>query len=271
MHEPTPSPAAPRDLAAWFACLWAAYLPVSPWAPVIHRLLEARGERVQNDHVAFRTFAAPGVDLDALAQPFVARGYRAADTYRFPEKRLFARHYEPPSPDLPLVFVSELRLEAFSPAFRAVVDRLVAQVPATDALPLLGRPWHLSVADYETLAAESEYAGWLAAFGYVPNHFTVRVNALRTFDDLATLNAFLRAHGVPLSTAGGEIKGSPAALLEQSSTPGGEVEVAFDDGRRRLPGCYYELARRYPRPDGTLFTGFVEGSADRLFQSTDRR
>jgi hypothetical protein len=238
---------------------------------VIHRLLEARGERVRNDHVAFRTFAAAGVGLDALARPFVERGYRPAGAYRFPEKRLFARHYEPPAPDLPLVFASELRLETFSPAFRAAVERLVAQVPPTDALPLLGRPWRLSVADYETLAAESEYAGWLAAFGYVPNHFTVRVNALATFDGLEPLNAFLKAHDVPLNTVGGEVKGSPAALLEQSSTVGGEVEVAFDDGRRRIPGCYYEFARRYPKPDGALFTGFVEGSADRLFHSTDRR
>jgi hypothetical protein len=273
MHEPTPSGAVPPDLDGLFARLWAGYLPVSPYAPPIHALLEARGERVQNDHVAFRTFDDPRVDLDVLMRPFLARGYVPAGEYRFVEKRLDARHYEHPDERRPLVFASQLRLTGFGNEFRRIVDRLLAAVPddVGESLPLLGRPWAPTRAEHAALAAESEYGGWLAAFGYRANHFTVRLNALRTFGRLEELNAFLKAQGIPLNAVGGEIKGSPAVMLEQSATVGGEVEVELADGPCRLPGCYYEFARRYPRPDGRLFTGFVEGSADRLFHSTDRR
>jgi hypothetical protein len=124
---------------------------------------------------------------------------------------------------------------------------------------------------YETLRRESEYAAWLAAFGFRANHFTVDVNALKTFESLGELNRFLKDQGHRLNTSGGEIKGSPEDLLEQSSTLAGEVEVRFSDGRKRIPACYYEFARRYPGPDGKLFTGFVAKSADKIFQSTDRQ
>nr|WP_293271384.1 hypothetical protein [Nannocystis sp.] len=46
--------------------------------------------------------------------------------------------------------------------------------------------------------------------------------------------------------------------------------MEFSDGVYAVPGCYYEFARRYPGPDGALFDGFIEGSADRIFESTDR-
>jgi len=59
--------------------------------------------------------------------------------------------------------------------------------------------------------------------------------------------------------------------LEQSATLAAPVDVEFSDGVRRIPGCYYEFARRYPLPNGTLYTGFVERSADKIFESTDRR
>jgi hypothetical protein len=101
------------------------------------------------------------------------------------------------------------------------------------------------------------------------NHFTVLFNALTSFEDLATLNQFLVGNGFLLSHAGGTIKGTPADLLEQSSTRAEIVEVEFADTRVRIPSCYYEFARRYPRPDGTLFPGFVPASADKIFESTD--
>ena len=54
--------------------------------------------------------------------------------------------------------------------------------------------------------------------------------------------------------------------------PVGETfEVEFADGGLTVPGCYYEFTRRYPLASGDLFQGFVAKSADRIFQSTDRR
>ena len=74
-----------------------------------------------------------------------------------------------------------------------------------------------------------------------------------------------------LNDAGGAIKGTPAEHLEQSSTRADSIEVAFADGRARIPSVYYEFARRYPLPSGELFHGFVPASADKIFESTDVR
>ena len=151
---------------------------------------------------------------------------------------------------------------------------LLARVPeglfAAPDLCAAGRPWPVTHAEVTALRRESEYAAWLAAFGWGANHFTVLTNPLAELAELTRLNDLLKAHGLALNAVGGEIKGSPAAGLEQSSTLAAEVTVAFSDGTFAVPGCYYEFARRHPGADGRLFRGFIEGSADKIFESTDR-
>jgi hypothetical protein len=262
-------------LQALMQKLWDDYAQINPQAQAIHRLLGARGETVVNDHIALRTFNDPRVDRPRLAKAFLDGGYVAKDSYTFPDKHLVAEHYEHPDPALPRVFISALELEKFSGRLRSIVDARLSQMPAD--LPeqwdfaVSGRRWALSFAEYEELRRESEYAAWMAVFGFRANHFTVLVNALRTFKSLEELNAFLKQNGYALNSAGGEIKGTPADLLEQSSTLASEVMVEFSDGPRSIPGCYYEFARRYPRPDGTLFGGFIARSADKIFESTNKR
>jgi hypothetical protein len=255
--------------------LWKDYSEINPQAKRIHALLEARGEAVQNDHLAFRTFAYPGLDIKAMAAPFVAFGYRPAGTYDFPEKKLDAVHFEHPDALLPKIFISELRLHQISAGARSLLLGLINQVPRTLlAQPdwvVSGRPWQVDYVTYEALERESEYAAWMSAFGFRANHFTVFANALRTFGSLPALNDFLKANGFRLLTQGGEIKGTPAEYLEQSSTLANEAEVEFRDGRHKVPGCYYEFARRYPLPDGKLFQGFNAKSANKIFESTDRK
>lgn len=255
--------------------LWRDYLASTPQAARIHGLLAARGERVRNDHVALRTYGVPGIGISALARPFEALGWRPRDAYRFEDKKLNARYWQHPDPDLPKVFISELCVGELSAGARRTIERLVGQLPpgfgARDDLPWAGRPWQVRRGEYEALLAESEYAAWVAAFGFRVNHFTVAVNALTTFPDLASLDAFLVDHGFTLNEAGGVIKGTPADLLEQSSTRADSVDVQFEDGSARIPSCYYEFARRYPLPGGELFHGFVPASADRIFESTDVR
>ena len=252
--------------------LWAEYLATTPEAKRIHDLLVARGERVVNDHIALRTLDLPGIGVDALARPFVESGYVARGRYEFPEKKLVARHYEPPRPGLPKIFVSELETAKLDPGTRGLLRSLVDTMdPALSArfdTCRIGRPWEVSYATYRRLATASDYAAWVAAFGFRPNHFTVDVNALATFATIAELNEFLERHGFVLNAAGGKVKGSPAALLEQSSVLAGRVAVRFSDGSYLVPGCYYEFARRYPGPDGELYQGFVAASADKLFEST---
>jgi hypothetical protein len=253
--------------------LWRDYVASTPQAERIHGLLTQRGEILRNDHVALRTYGAPGIGIEALARPFEALGWRARDRYRFADKHLGARYWQHPDATLPKVFISELLIEELSPEAQAVIRGLVAQLPARFGeradLPWAGRPWQVTHAAYRALLAESEYAAWVAAFGFRVNHFTVDVGALSTFPDLEALDAFLLEHGETLNDSGGTIKGSRIERLEQSSTRADLVDVAFSDATVRIPSCYYEFARRYPLPTGELFHGFVPASADKIFESTD--
>ena len=263
------------DLASFFDRAWQDYLATTPTARKIRRLLEAEGERLVNDHIALRTFDHPRVDIDRLADYFLARGYHeAAERHEFPAKKLRARHYEHPQGH-PKVFISALRMEAFSDAFQDRIRNCIACVPeGVGALELFtgAVPWPRRRDVYRMLAAESEYAAWVYALGYRPNHFTISVNHLQRFGELAALNHFLSDHGFELNPAGGEIKGSPAVGLEQSSTLADRMEFVFDDGPLEIRSCYYEFAKRYPldpQDPELLYQGFVTASADRIFESTD--
>jgi hypothetical protein len=263
------------ELDELLARLWRDYADLNPQAAAIHALLAGEGATIVNDHIALRTFGDPRVDIDALARPFVRAGYRAAGEYRFREKKLVARHFAHDDPELPLVFVSELVLAECSRELRDMVEGMLAQVPAelpgSPWFPASGRPWSVPFAQVEVLRRESEYAAWLAAFGFRANHFTVLTNGLGRLAELGALVGFLEGHGFRFSRAGGLVKGTPAQGLEQASTLASEVRVRFADGEHVVPGCYYEFARRYPLEDGRLFRGFIEGSADKIFESTDRR
>jgi hypothetical protein len=259
-----------------FDALWAGYAAVTPDAARVQSLLRARGETVVNDHVAFRTFDLPPVDLSTLAAPLVALGYEESGRYRFEEKKLEARSFRHPSGRYPRVFISELVTARFSPWLREIAGRMVGHVDPKRAgtLELLaaGAVWGpIAHAEYLRLAGESEYAAWLAAFGFRANHFTVSLNALRGFPDIRAFNAWLKEQGFVLNASGGEVKGTPAELLEQSSTQAPLVEWNFAGGEaHRVPTCYYEFARRYLDPKtGRPYDGFVPASADRIFESTN--
>ena len=255
--------------------LWDDYAHLNPQAEQIQRLLTERGETVRNDHIAFRTFADDRVGLELLARPFLDAGYTPRGEYQFPSKHLFARHYEHPQPGYPRIFISELKLNELSARLRETILGLLDQIPEEqfqrNDFCLAGRLWTLDRATYTQLADESEYAGWMAAFGFRANHFTVYVNDLKTVANLIELNELLKQHGFELNPHGGEIKGTPEVFLEQSSTLAAKVEVSFSDGNLTIPGCYYEFAQRYLQPDGLLFSGFLAENADKIFQSTDRR
>jgi hypothetical protein len=260
------------DIEYLLASMWRDYTAMNPQAERIWKLFAARGENVVNDHIALRTFNLPRVGIDVLANAFVRSGYRPVGSYTFEEKRLVAKHYE--APGLPKVFISELQVEQFDAEFRKSVSGMVGEMdmsyPGRFDLCVSGRPWDLSYEVYQQLREASEYAAWVAAFGFRPNHFTVLVNELTTFDSLQQVNDLLEEEGFVLNDSGGKIKGTPEQMLEQSSTIANNVDVLFSDGVHRIPGCYYEFARRYPGPDGQLYQGFIASSANRIFESTDR-
>ncbi|TNE88495.1 MAG: DUF1338 domain-containing protein [Deltaproteobacteria bacterium] len=259
----------------FFDSLWTDFVAMAPTAADIRRRLEERGERVVNDHVAFRTFDLAPINLNALEQQLFALGYRRDAAYMFLDKKLRAYGYVHTRQAAPRIFLSELITGMFSRRFQELVGNLCAEIdPAIASTPAVfwhGLPWSpVDIETYETLAAESEYAAWLAALGLRPNHFTVHVNALEGFASLEELLAFVESEGYALNTSGGRLKGSPESLLEQGSTLADRVPVQFADGERVIPTCYYEFAKRYRAEGGGLYEGFVATSADRIFESTDR-
>ena len=264
------------DVKVLFANLWQDYVAVTPSAKKVHQLLgSSQQDDVINDHIALRTFNLPKVSLDKLAAHFLALGYEECGEYHFEAKKLYAKHFEHQDRTLPKVFISELLLDKCSAELRETIEQLVAQIPdeavTADNFLYSGTHWQVSQATYEKLLAESEYAAWMAAWGYRANHFTVSVNDLQNFDSLEQVNQALKDAGFLLNTSGGEIKGTPDVYLEQSSTLADLVTVKFSDTGATIPSCFYEFARRYPLANGLLYSGFVAASADKIFESTNAR
>ncbi|MBU1579617.1 MAG: DUF1338 domain-containing protein, partial [Bacteroidetes bacterium] len=230
-----------------FDRLWADYTTQNPAVKKVYDLFTEKGETVENDHIAFRTFDDPRVNIEVLSRVFLEAGYVFKGDYHFEAKHLYAKHFE--MEGQPRVFISQLKSADFSPYLQETVKNLVDQIPLdllqSDELIYSGANWGKpSFEVYEKLRSESEYAAWLYVNGFCANHFTVSVNALKQFDSLQAVNQLLKDNGFRINDSGGEIKGNPAELLEQSSIRAEMIAVDFEEGQKEIPGCYYEFARR---------------------------
>ncbi len=265
------------DSTIFFEELWKQYTAKTPSAKKIKSLFENKGNTVFNDHIAIRTFNDPRVSIDILAQPFIEMGYEPKGEYHFKTKKLYAKHFEhKDDEDAPKIFISELLLEEFPIELTDIVQNILKQVDQhifkQKDLVLKGRVWQtLSFKTYQKLLLVSEYAAWMYVNGFCSNHFTVDVNKLSTFDNLESVNEFLKENGFEMNTSGGEIKGSATQFLEQSSILADTVEVHFEEGVKKITTCYYEFSYRYKKDDNTMFTGFIANSADKIFESTDMK
>ena len=258
-----------------FDPIWVDYLKQNPQVKKIYELFLGLEEDVVNDHIAFRTFNDSRINIDVLAKPFIEAGYEFKGEYYFKEKHLYAKHFELKGfKDAPRIFISELKLEEMSPFLRETAIKIIDQIPeeiiTSPMLILSGRMWEKpSFNIYEKLRIESEYASWIYVYGFRANHFTVSINALKKLNSIEKVNNFLKENGFILNSSGGEIKGTPDELLEQSSIIAGKLLINFTEGNIEIPGCYYEFARRYPDKNGSLYGGFIAKSADKIFESTN--
>jgi hypothetical protein len=263
------------DVDTLFNHLWQAYVAVTPSAAKIHALLagEENNNLIVNDHIALRTYDLDKTRLPKLAAHFLKLGYEQKGEYDFAAKKLNAFHFEHSDDTKPKVFISELRVAELSKSSQGIINKCIAQMPDDAAshedFLYSGRHWQLTINDYNTLLAESEYAAWVAAWGFIANHFTVSINHLSQLNELRQVNELLKGAGFKLNTSGGEIKGGESVYLAQSSTMADKVEVPFSDGTLAIPSCFYEFAQRYKLPDGNLYQGFVAASADKIFESTN--
>ena len=283
-----------------FSWLWQEYRGRVSYARAYEDILKSRGGNFQNDHLAFRTFAAQErwSGIAAVARPFEALGYRPAGTYDFPDKRLTSIHFAPPSESLPKLFISELRVWELSPKARKIVLASTAKTtPGLSDAELAGladvggikaatrdkllRRWAAQFArrwpaprasDAAALERESQFGAWTLLHGHTVNHFTaaVHAHAVPDLDDLEKTIVALKAAGVPMKP---EIEGEPGSKLRQSSTQAVVIPVEMRAGARVVKKpwtyAYFELAER-PLLDGRRFEGFLGGQATNLFEMTRR-
>lgn len=260
-----------------FDTLWKEYTERTPSAQKIKELFTNQGNKVYNDHIAFRTFDDPRVNIEVLATPFIDAGYEEKGDYVFEAKKLYAKHFEHTTDkNAPRVFISQLKTAEFSDQLQKKVKALVDQLSEEDLHPstlvFKGRLWEQpSYKMYEQLQSESEYAAWLYVNGFCSNHFTVDVNKLDTFGSLQEVNQFLKDNGYQMNTSGGEIKGTSEQFLEQSSILADRIPINFVEETKNITSCYYEFAYRHPMENGELYSGFIAKSADKIFESTDMK
>ena len=258
-----------------FDKLWNEYVQRTPSALKVKELFANEGNEIFNDHVAFRTFDDPRVNIDVLATTFLNSGYEYVNDYHFTKKKLYAKHFaHKTNKNAPLVFISQLITSELSVELQSVVNNTLNEVDfstvSAEELVFKGRLWNTpSFETYSTLLEESEYAAWLYVNGFCSNHFTIDINKLDTFKTIEEVNTFVKANGFEMNTSGGEIKGTAEEFLVQSSILADKFDVEFEEGIKEITSCYYEFAYRYKQENGELFKGFIASSADKIFESTD--
>lgn len=254
-------------------------------------------DQIENDHIAFRTMGVPQLGIQSFEKIFLHYGYQRQDPYFFPAKKLNAYWYSPPLPHYPRIFISELRVDDLSPEARKIILSYTDEVASdpVDKLNLdsgnevdqfLHQPlWRTpTLADYQRLEQESEYAAWVIYNRYYLNHFTVSVHSLPHHNTVDQFNQYLESHGFKLNDSGGKAKKSPDGLLIQSSTVAEMIEAEFSDGeggtvRRMISGSYVEFAERRVLPQFQHLCpdeikrehrreGFEAQNADKIFEST---
>jgi len=302
-----PQPRHDRLLERFFELLWAEYRGRVPFADQYRALVEGKGGRVINDHVAFRSINAPmavqPAGVAAFLNIFVPLGYAQAGTYVFPDQRLSAVHLEHPHPLLPKLFISQLEVEQLPAEHAALVREAVLRhdrpahslatagevvrafvrgegdvlSAANRILSAFTRPWDPPLRSTVLRLNEvSQYAAWTLLHGNAVNHCTALINTQSVLDwpDLEATVAGLRAAGVPMKDT---IEGAPDSKLRQSATHAakGHFEVTESDasiGTIEWSYAYYELAERgYVTDDAgksRLFSGFLGNQTTGLFEMT---
>ncbi|CAN5564418.1 DUF1338 domain-containing protein [soil metagenome] len=254
----------------------------------------ASPDEIENDHIAFRTMGVPNLGLASFEKIFMHYGYEKRDEYNFIEKKLTAFWYSPPEPHFPRIFASELRVNELSDKAQRIIHRYTDTVTSdpVDSLDLdeassvdrfLHQPlWTTpTLADYQSLLKESEYAAWVIYNRYYLNHFTISVHNLKAgYNTIDEFVAFLENQGLRLNSAGGTIKVSPDGDLRQASTVAQMIDAEFAGGDIfRIAGSYVEFAERRILPQFRDVPtdqitpehrreGFETGNADKIFEST---
>lgn len=249
---------------------------------------------IDNDHIAFRTLGVDNLGISSLEKIFLHLGYKKMNSLDFPEKKLRAHWYSPPTEKHPRIFISELKVEQLSETSQAIIKSYTDSIASdpVDELDLddsdkidmfLHCPlWSVpDLGHFKILSEESEYAAWVIYNRYYLNHFTISVHNLpQGYNDINSFTEWVEGLGIKLNNAGGKVKVSQDELLLQSSTVAELVNAIFACGEKlMIPGSYIEFAERRVRSEYSTIDpsdikrhhrrdGFESQNADKIFEST---
>ena len=282
--------------------LTALFLPYKKSVTDVEKITSAMIEshmivdehEIVNDHIAFRTLGVPNLGIASFEKIFLHYGYTKMNSYYFSEKKLDAYWYAPPSHEYPRIFISELRVQDLSGSAQRIISNYTNAINTDPIDPIdlndtkavgefFYKPlWKLpTLADFEQLSEESEYAAWVIYNRYYLNHYTISVHNLPApYNSLESFNEFLEAIGIVLNSSGGKIKTSKDGMLRQSSSVAEMVEATFaNDEKMKISGSYVEFAERSILPEFETLAkneiqrkhrreGFEAANADKIFEST---
>jgi hypothetical protein len=285
--------------------LWQDYAARVSYAREYEKMLAELGGTFVNDHIAFRTLSATAnghyLGVSNLKRVFDALDFREKGAIEFPDTHLFARHVQHDHPDVPRIFISELKVDELPADTARIIHDTVADyrqtLPGSDieALQRLDHggpapdglmdrlvrffrevPWSPpDEAAVRKVNESSQYGAWVLLHGYNVNHFTGYVNrhGVEKIGDIEKLIAELKGRGVPMKP---EIEGVRGSKLRQTSTEAVRVPVKVrgaDGAMREIEWtyAYMEYAERgFVEENGekVLFQGFLGPQASQLFEMT---
>ncbi len=257
------------------------------------------GRQLTFDHGALRTVAAPCGQLpvgeEAIARVLRPLGYDVAGVYPLDRLGMTGRAYahQDLAEGIPQFFVSELHPERFSPAFQDAVQRVVStsvdplptwalnllevlgvegELPLTQAVRLLPnlvacfdrQHEEPSLADYETLLAESKEMAWIATEGNAFNHATDRVA------DVAAVAQGQKDLGRPMKE---NLEVGSEGRVIQTAFRAAMVERLFvtETGHleaKVVPGSFHEFITRREKAAGAFDLSFDSSNAQAIFKMT---
>jgi hypothetical protein len=270
--------------------LWSQYKKRVAYAAQYEKMVEEKGGKALNDHIAFRTFntkvGSQPAGVAAMARIFEPLGYQRKDCYVFKDKKLTAWHWQhKTNPSCPKIFISQLEVDRLTKPAQDAIAQTIGQsrdlispadlgllaelgkskdigqkdadILLTHLVTFFNRPWAPPKRKIiEDVNKESQYAAWTLLHGNSVNHFTAYINEQKVAEwpDIEATTAALLKAGIPMKP---EFEGERGNKLRQTSTKAVDeiCDVVEDDGK---PGklnwsyAYYELAERgnVPGPDG---------------------
>src|SRR5262249_21937386 len=126
--------------------LWIRYKTRVQYAATYQKMVEERGGKVQNDHIAFRTFnlsAGQPAGVEAIRRIFLPLGYLQKDNYISTKKKLTSWHFEhATNPNNPKLFISQLEVDKLSSSTANLIKDSIKDAKdllSADDLKLLGQ------------------------------------------------------------------------------------------------------------------------------------